>query len=233
MQEVGKVIREARMRLRISQERLGELTGVSRSAVNQWEAGTTTPEADRLPRIAAALKLSGSALLGLSTEPTTTVTAAIQPKGGNGLDPAGTVPHGGDMPRDLPIRGTVSGGPGGLFQLRNGEAADWARRPPRLRGRSDVFGLWVEDTSMVPAFKPGSLIIVERARPPSIGDDVVVELAPEHPRDEQRAILKTLAASTSTTLKLAQHTPPKIIEVPRKRVLSIHRVLTMADLFGS
>lgn len=96
-----------------------------------------------------------------------------------------------------------------------------------------MFGLWVEDTSMVPAFKPGSLIIVERARPPSIGDDVVVELAPEHPRDEQRAILKTLAASTSTTLKLAQHTPPKIIEVPRKRVLSIHRVLTMADLFGS
>jgi transcriptional regulator with XRE-family HTH domain len=233
MQGVGKIIREARMRLRISQERLGEMTGVSRSAVNQWESGATMPESERLAVIARALGLDGGALLGLSTGAPANVTPMIQPKAGRTLDAAGAIPHGGDMPRDLPIRGTVSGGPGGLFQLTNGEPADWARRPPRLKGRSDVFGLWVEDTSMVPAFKPGSLIIVERARPPSIGDDVVVEIAPETPRDELRAIIKTLAASTPTHLKLAQHNPPKIIEVPRKRIVSIHRVMTMADLFGS
>ncbi len=232
MQDVGKVIRAARVGLGLSQEKLGELLGVSRSAVNQWESGKTTPESGKLPELARVLKLGGGELLGLSTRPPTNETVAIQPKRPTGLDRTPSVPHGGDMPRDLPIRGTVSGGPGGLFQLANGEAADWARRPPRLRGRTDVFGLWVEDLSMVPAYKPGSLIIVEKARPPAIGDDVVVELAPETPRDERRAILKTLAATTPTMLKLAQHNPPKIIEIPRKRVLSIHRVMTMADLFG-
>lgn len=231
MQDVGKVIREARQRLRLSQEKLGELTGVSRSAVNQWESGTTTPDAERLPLIARALRIEGAAMLGLSTAPVLIDTPAIQPKRDPPVDRTPAVPHRTEMPRDLPIRGTVSGGPGGLFQLSNGEAADWARRPPRLNGRTDVFGLWVEDVSMVPAFKPGSLIIVER-KPPAIGDDVVIEIAPESPRDERRAILKNLAAATPTLYKLAQHNPPKILEVPRKRVLSIHRVMTIADLFG-
>lgn len=232
MQNVGRVIREARKRLGLSQEQLGKLTGVSRSAVNQWESGTTTPDAERLPEIARVLNLEAGALLGISTSSPSIVTPAIQPKRDHALDTSVTVPHGGEMPRDLPILGTVSGGPGGLFQLGNGEATDWARRPPRLRGRTDVFGLWVEDTSMVPAFKPGSLIIVERARPASIGDDVVVEILPANPREEMQTILKTLAASTSTVIKLAQHNPPKVLEFPRKRIKSIHRVMTMADLFG-
>lgn len=116
--------------------------------------------------------------------------------------------------------------------MANGDALDWVRRPPRLVGRTDVFGLWVEDTSMVPRYEPGALVIVEKARPPSIGDDIVIELAPENARDEQRALIKRLVAQTSAIIRLEQFNPPKILEYPRKRVLNILRVMTMSDIFG-
>lgn len=162
-----------------------------------------------------------------------------QPKQENVSSPAPTVidanvtaPLRSEMDRDIPIRGTVSGGPGGLPQMANGEAIDWARRPPRLRGRTDVFGLWVEDISMIPAFRPGCLILVEASRPPSPGDDVVIEIAPESPRDEQRALIKRLVSLTAKTLTVEQFNPPKQLEFDRKRVIHLYRVMPLADLLG-
>ena len=114
----------------------------------------------------------------------------------------------------------------------NGDAIDWARRPPRLKGRRDVFGLWVEDISMVPAYRPGALILVERARPPSPGDDVVVEMRAEKPGDDPRALIKHLVALTATTVKLLQHNPSKELEIPRKQVIHLYRVIPLADLLG-
>lgn len=140
-------------------------------------------------------------------------------------------PASADMPRDVPVLGTVSGGPGG-FQMANGDATDWVRRPPRVEGRADVFALFVEDVSMSPAFKPGALIFVERNRPPQIGDDVVVELHPQSQGDEPRAILKELVAITPTLLRLRQHKPEKTLEIPRSRVIRISRVMTNLDLYG-
>lgn len=141
-----------------------------------------------------------------------------------------TAPLLSDMVRDVPILGTVSGG-GGALQM-NGEAIDWALRPPRLKGRSDVFGLYVEDQSMIPAFRPGSLVLVERARPPAPGDDVVIDLQPERAGDDHRALIKHLVAITSTTIRLLQHNPPKEIEFPRKQVAHLYRVMTITDLLG-
>jgi phage repressor protein C with HTH and peptisase S24 domain len=141
-----------------------------------------------------------------------------------------TAPLRSEMPRDIPILGNVSGGPGGLQM--NGEAIDWARRPPRLKGRTDVFGLYVEDLSMIPAYRPGALILIERARPPSPGDDVVIEIGPESPRDERRAIIKHLLAITPTVLRLMQHNPHKELEIPRKQVIHLYRVMPLADLLG-
>lgn len=135
-----------------------------------------------------------------------------------------------EMPRDIPVLGTVSGGIGGLQM--NGDAVDWVRRPPRLVGRADVFGLYVEDQSMVPVYKPGSLILVERARPPAPGDDVVVELLPAGPREERRALIKRLVALNGKSVKLEQFNPAKELEFPRQQVASLFRVMTMADLLG-
>lgn len=116
--------------------------------------------------------------------------------------------------------------------MDNGNAIDYALRPHRLAGRTDVAGFWVEDLSMVPAYKPGSLIIVEKLRPPQIGDDVIFELLPEIARDERRALVKQFAGRTATHYKFAQHNPPKVIQYPVKRVANLMRVIPLAELFG-
>lgn len=134
------------------------------------------------------------------------------------------------MEKTVPVYGTVSGGSGGFHM--NGDPIDWVRRPPRLADRKDIFALYVEDVSMVPAHRPGSLIFVERARPPQAGDDVVIELRPLTPSDEPKAILKCLVAVTPTLIKVVQHNPAKPLEFPRKQVVHMYRVMTMMDLLG-
>lgn len=135
-----------------------------------------------------------------------------------------------DSVRDIPILGTVSAG-GGSLQM-NGEPIDWARRLPRLKGRKDVFGLFIEDLSMLPVYRPGRVVLVERAKPPAPGDDVVVEIQPETPRDELKALIKHLVAITPTVIRLQQYNPAKELEFPRKRVIRMYRVMTMNDLLG-
>ncbi len=85
---------------------------------------------------------------------------------------------------------------------------------------------------MVPAFRPGALVLVERARPPSPGDDVIIELGPEKPGGEQRALIKHLVAITPTLIRLLQHNPAKELEIPRKQVIRLYRVMPLADLLG-
>lgn len=146
------------------------------------------------------------------------------------LDVDGLLPSRLDMPKDVPIYGTVSGGGGG-FQM-NGEAIDWARRPPRLRGRADIFGAYVEDLSMVPAHRPGSLVLCEKARPPAPGDDVIIDLQPNFPDEEHRTLIKHLVKITPKTVVVEQYNPPKQLEFPRRQVVGLYRVIPLADLLG-
>lgn len=202
------------------------------------ENGDRTPSRSAAIRYAEAYKVPWAWLLEGGSLPD---VADMQPRtaamhGKVAVDPKipiaaeVSIPARSEMPRDIPILGTVSGGPGGLQM--NGEAVDWARRPPRLAGRSDVFGLYVEDQSMVPAHRPGALVLVERARPPAPGDDVVVELLPATPREERRALIKRLVSVNAKTVVLEQYNPPATLEFPRKQVGSLFRVMTVADLLG-
>jgi phage repressor protein C with HTH and peptisase S24 domain len=143
------------------------------------------------------------------------------------LDANITPPLRSEMPRNVPVLGTVSGGRGGLQM--NGDAVDWVRRPPRLEGRTDVFGVYVEDLSMVPAFKPGALVIVEKARPPAPGDDVVIEIMDG---GEQRALIKNLVFSNHKIVRLQQYNPAKEIEIDRLQIVRMFRVMPLSDLLG-
>lgn len=172
------------------------------------------------------------AFFAVQTESTSahTSTKDFTPDGAI-IDHSVKVPLRSTMPRDVPILGTVSGG-GGFFQM-NGDPIDWARRPPRLEGRADVFGAYVEDLSMVPRYEPGALIFVERARPPAPGDDVVVEIQGPGVHDERKALIKRLLSVTPTTVRLEQYNPPKVLEYPRKQVVHMYRVMPLADLLGT
>lgn len=195
---------------------------IGQSAIGNLESGKT-----QTPRFLHELSLA----LNVSTEwlryGTNTKVAQEGAHKPEVRAAAVSIPTIDSMPRDLPVLGTVSGG-NGQVQMR-GEAIDFVRRPPSLTGRADIFGLYVEDVSMVPAFHPGDLVIVERRRP-RIGDHCIVEFQ-DDAKSEQRAIIKKLAAQTGTTIRLEQYNPPKVIEIKSHAVIRIQRVMTVADLF--
>ncbi len=55
---IGQRIKAARLKAKLSQDKLGELVGVAFQSVQQWEIGRTTPRAHRIRKIAAVLKIS-------------------------------------------------------------------------------------------------------------------------------------------------------------------------------
>lgn len=135
------------------------------------------------------------------------------------------------MARDVPVYGTVWGGESGDFTM-NGETGDFARRPPRYDGRTDIFALYVQGSSMEPRYFAGEMIFVERDRPPQNGDHVVVELLANED-GVCEAYLKVLVARTPTKIRLRQYSPAKEIEIDRRKVGQILRVLSVIDLLGS
>lgn len=61
---ISERIRQARKETKLSQEMLGKRVGVTKSTVSQWESGTTEPKGENLLKLADALNVSASWLLG-------------------------------------------------------------------------------------------------------------------------------------------------------------------------
>lgn len=140
-----------------------------------------------------------------------------------------------EMPKDVPVYGTVSGGPGGL-QMGNGNVQDYVRRPPRFKDRkgkdSDVFAVIVEDVSMSDRIDPGDLVYVDPLWKPTVGDYVIVEIQ-EGPDAEPRALIKKLIARSPNKITLEQFKPPKQFDVPMAHVRRLYRAFTkMKDVMG-
>jgi transcriptional regulator with XRE-family HTH domain len=79
----GDEIRLLRKKLRLSQEGLSTLIGVSRSAVYDWERDAYSPEGKNLVKLAKALNVSVSYLMGETDDPTpkTRLSEKIEPQG--------------------------------------------------------------------------------------------------------------------------------------------------------
>lgn len=229
--DLGKIIRDARVKVGLTQTALAKQIGVSRSSVSQWEANITTPENPKMKKLAKTLRVDERLLLGLPLNPPAEVPSDSHEGTAVLLDRSISVTQRGELPLTLPIRGTLSTGPGGLFSMGEDRAASYVRRPPRLEGRDDVYGLYVEDTTMQPAFHPGGLVLLEESPPPKIGDDIVIEFAPVDGAGG-RPILRHLAGADEDHYILQQLSPPETTKVLRAQVRAIHRVLTMLDLFG-
>ena len=61
---IGKVISDRRKALRLTQQMLAEKLNISFQAVSKWEKGTSCPDIELLPRLAAVLNISIDTLLG-------------------------------------------------------------------------------------------------------------------------------------------------------------------------
>jgi hypothetical protein len=146
------------------------------------------------------------------------------------------------MRRDLPIYGTALG----AEEILNGEAieqttlnraevVEYKRRPPILDGRADVYGLYVQGSSMHPRFRDGETVFVESRKRPSVGDDAVIYLrAPDEMEGERvsSVLIKTIVRKTASYIELEQFNPACTFRIPAERIERMDRVLTLDDMIG-
>lgn len=133
---------------------------------------------------------------------------------------------------DVPVLGTAVGGDTtGDFEL-NGSIAFMAPRPPRFRGRRDIFAIITQGDSMSPWRERGQLVYIEGARPPKNTEHVLIEFKAPAADGVRPAILKKLVAVTPTKLKLLQYNPRREFEIDRAKVLQMLRVMETDELLG-
>lgn len=175
-------------------------------------------------RLAAILKVPEDRLKPASSEPSTLRPAPAAPK----------MPTYSSERRDVPVWGTTQGGPNGSFEVYyDNEPVDYVMRLPGIETARTVYALWVVGDSMYPKFEGGELIYINPSKPPSVGGYVVIKLKPNHDGDQPRCYLKRLVRRTAEKVICEQFNPAKEVSFPQAEIVSIHRVLTTAELAGA
>ncbi|WP_020187816.1 S24 family peptidase [Methylopila sp. 73B] len=222
----------------MSQQSLGVFAGVTQQSIEAIESGRTK-QPRSIVEIAGALGVNPAMLVNdqvvLDTEALTfepvPLSRASKP---SEIEPAEHAPDHASLrqaPQDVPVLGTAEGGAVGDFTL-NGETIDYVRRPPGIARAKDVFALYITGQSMYPRFNEGELVYVSTARPPAIGDDVIVELHPENGDAAGPGFIKRLAKRTPTKIIVEQFNPPAQVEFDRAEVRSLFRIIPWPEVLG-
>lgn len=139
------------------------------------------------------------------------------------------------MAPDLPVFGTAAGsmeidGHGG-FEME-ARVIEYVRRPPALSGVADAYAIYVEGMSMHPKHSDGELRFIHPHRRPRIGDSVIVQ-AKYSEADAFEAYIGDLVRRSGDRLVLGKlHPVASEVEFEMRYVRSIHRVLTVNELFS-
>lgn len=144
------------------------------------------------------------------------------------------------MTHSVPVYGTALGADeivdGEAIEqttLNKAEVIGYLRRPVLLDGRADIYGLYVQGSSMAPRYRDGATVFVEGKRPPRIGDDAVVYLrVPDEHEGEMPScvLIKTLVKKTAGYVELEQYSPHTTFRIPMERVKDLHRVVPWDEL---
>jgi transcriptional regulator with XRE-family HTH domain len=204
----GEIIRRAREQKRISQARLGELTGVSRSAVSQWESNTTEPDsADRLRLIAEAL---GIDLAMLVTAGSGHQKVINRPKTGTVASTAiSFAPPAMIVWRAVPY---PAGRLGGFVILREKEGE--VPRPAHLMHQIKAFAFKVIDAANSPVYKPRDTLLVDPDTAAIAGDDCLFADGIDEPQGSV-AFVGYYLRSTPTLWIITQYGSKGEIELPK------------------
>lgn len=202
----GEMIRHARELKRISQDRLGKLVGVTRSAVSQWESNTTEPDSsERLEQIAEVLDIDLATLVRAGMGPKTV-------RSGTGQIIKSQVSHA--LPalvvwRALPNPGSRYGG----FVILH-EKEDEIARPEHLIHQTKAFAFKVIDDANVPVYRPRDHLIVDPDTAAIPGDDCLFADGIEK-LEGSIAIVGNYARSTLTLWIITQYGREGEIELPK------------------
>lgn len=212
METLGKAIRKARLALKpkMTQQKLGDLTGVSRSAVAQWELGQTDPETDRLIDIARHLHLDLNDLLGLV--PAKQKQSDIAENEANSFHPLqlndkSLTP----LPlyqSELREQDRLEG-----FMLSANDK-DVTERPAFLRTSGKAFGVKIISERNKPAYRLRDIVIIDPDSPPITGEDC---LFTNDPRKAGGAfsVIGCLEDITAGLWIVKRYNEKKVLELPR------------------
>ena len=231
---LGKRVRWARINRpqgRVSQGGLGDAIGLTRAAISQWENDETTPSSVNLIPAAQYLGVDPDWLVSGKGSPLrkNDVTSITDTPKENDIKLSQsdlTLPHPQDMAKDLPVFSVTPGNTRGGFVLKR-VAVDHVRRPPVLVGAKGVYTFFMPNGTMEQRFHDGELLVVHPNRPCNPKDYVVVQI---REGDGKMTYVKRLISRTDKTVRLQQYSPEEKRNVAAQDVLSMHRILTAAEL---
>lgn len=210
MDSIGDIVRARREQMGMSQERLAEQAGTSQTTIDKIE-NNRSQRSRFLPAVARVLGLDIETIApGIAAAPTPNASAPM---------PTPELPQ-----RQIPVYGVAVGGDDGRMKF-NGERLDMVGCPPELRAVPNAYAVYVAGDSMVPSFKPGQIAWVHPTRTARPGQDVIVQLHPEHEDEAPEGFIKELVKVTPSTVVVRQYNPPKDITFGREEVKSIHVVV--------
>lgn len=245
----GKEIQAARKRAGLTQAELAEKVGVEQGTVARWEGGGISVPTKRLKDVAAATGITLAELM----DPGAPSMAAGGIAGSNGATPPKAVADSARefaqpisaLPRDLPVLGSALAADLEIdsngqcvrverLELGIADIIEHVRRPLAFARNAGAYALYVTGASMEPRYDAGDMIYVDPRRPPSRGDDVVVQLRGGNDQAEGIvcAMIKRLVRQSSTIVELEQYNPPLRFTLPMSQVAEIHRVARLGELLG-
>lgn len=227
--------------LRRSKGSLAQALGIDPARVSEIIGGRRNVQVSELPVMADFLGMTTEDLVGRLVSrrqarhaesvpgPSGGALAEAPPAGGGFVARPIELPSRSQQLRDLPVYGSAMGGADGSFEM-NGQVMDYAERPPSLAGARNAYGIYVQGDSMSPRFEAGWLVTVNPSRPVRKGDNVVVQIRAADEHAPPLAYLKVFEARTPTRLIVSQFNPKRELEWPVADVVSLHRVVGVAEL---
>jgi phage repressor protein C with HTH and peptisase S24 domain len=222
MNGIGDRIRQARVRMGLSQSELGDLLGVTRGAVANWERD----KGIKRENLAAMAEKLGVGLewlmLGAGSQPPQREPANIARNSKRDLFAYDNL----GAPR-IPAYGQAMGGQDGYFVLNGNKIAELLA-PPALVGVKDANAVYVSGDSMEPRYFAGEALFVNPRLPVRRGDFVVVQIQYEN-ETVPRGYVKRFLRTSDEWLVLEQYNPAKELRFPASQVQSIHRIVLGGD----
>lgn len=153
-------IRELRKKHGLTQQKLGELIGVKKSSISQWENDEHSPSGDNLAQLSKVFGVSAHWLAtGKGSPELSNVEPAVLPQGNR-----------------VPILSYVQAG---NWREMCEQATAFDGNVEYVSAGGEIgpygFGLWLRGDSMLPQFKEGDLIVVDPDESPQPGDYVVAK----------------------------------------------------------
>lgn len=144
-------------------------------------------------------------------------------------------------PQDLPIYGSAlgadldfSGSAVEQTYLNTGDVVQYISRPAAVANRPDVYGVYIQGSSMSPRYQEGELAVVETRTPPRVGDDVVVYLCNglDDAEEVSACLIKRLVRRSGSYIELEQFQPHTTFKIESDTIKRVHRVIPWAELFN-